>query len=142
MDPRPGCLGRRGDKAVDATRLIAETRQALRRASDARAVVVEAWQAHALVEAVGGKLAADGRLGPLVGPSRAARLTGVREPAAALRELLATLTDAVATLVEWARSTEEVLLYWQCVEAGDATSDAADQVRRILERYEALAEPP
>jgi Family of unknown function (DUF6099) len=127
---------------MDATRLIAATRYALAHAGDAQAVVAEAWQAQALVEAVGGRLFAGGDSGPRAGPSRAARLTGVRDPRTALRALLETLTEAGTALVEVARSTEEVPLYWQCVEAADATGDAADQVRVILTRYEAIPEPP
>lgn len=127
---------------MDATRLIAATRHALAHAVDAQTIVAEAWQAQALVAAVGERLATNGDHPSRVGSVRAARLTVVRDPGLALRELLEISTEARAALVAIARSTEEVPLYWQCVEAADAVGDAADQVRPLLTRYETPPEPP
>ncbi len=127
---------------MDATRLIAATRHALTHAGTAQAIVAEAWQAQALVEAVGERLADTGKPPLRAGRARAAHLTDVRDPALALRELLEISGEARAALVAVARSTEEVALYWQCVEAADAVGDSADQVRLLLTRYETTPEPP
>jgi hypothetical protein len=130
---------------MDAARLIATTRHALAHARDAEAVIAEAWQAHALVEVVGGRLTSGGggngpRAGPVrVGLVRAGRLTCVRDPVSVLRGLLEILAEVATALVEVARSTEEVPLYWRCVEAADAADDATDQVRLMLTHYEAIS---
>lgn len=121
---------------MDAVRLIAATRYAVAHAGDAEAVVAEAWQAQALVEAVGSRLTAGGEQRVRAGPARAAVLTGVRDPRAALRGLLEILAEVGAALVAVARVTEEVPVYWQSVEAADAADEAADRVRALLTRYE------
>ena len=126
---------------MDACRLIAATRGALAHARDAEAVVAEAWQAKALVEAVGSRLEVGGEPGVRAGLVRAARLTGVRRPREALRELLEILTEVVAALVMIARSAD-ICLYWQCVEAVDAVDEATDQVRALLAGYGPEPEPP
>lgn len=122
---------------MDAIRLIAATRQAVAHAGDEQALVAEAWQAQALVEAVGSRLAAGGGSAVRAGPARAAVLTGVRDPGRALRALLEILAEVVAALVAVARATEEVSVYWQSVEAADAAAEAADGVRALLARYDA-----
>ncbi|WP_252395529.1 DUF6099 family protein [Streptantibioticus parmotrematis] len=129
---------------MDALRLITVTRHALARARDAQEVIAEAWQAQALVEAVGAHLAVTGDAPPRMrgGPARAAALTGVREPSAALRALLALAADVVVALVAVACATEEENVYWQCIEAMDAVDEARDRVRDLLTRYASGPPPP
>lgn len=127
---------------MDAARLVKAIRHALAQAGDAEAIVAEAWQARALVEAVGDRLDERSAQGVRAacdvpaGPIRAARLTGVRDPPRVLRALLETLAEVVAALVEVAGSTDEMGLYWRCLEAADAAHDAADRVRALIGRYE------
>ncbi|MEU6171697.1 DUF6099 family protein [Streptantibioticus parmotrematis] len=128
---------------MDALRLITVTRHALARARDAQEVIAEAWQAQALVEAVGAHLAVTGDAPPRMrgGPARAAALTEIREPSAALRALLVLAADVVVALVAVACATEEENVYWQCIEAMDAVDEARDRVRDLLTRY-ASGPPP
>ncbi|MCQ4045876.1 DUF6099 family protein [Streptantibioticus rubrisoli] len=140
---------------MDATRLITATRQALAQAADVATAIAEAWQAQALAQAIGGCLAARGDAGlrdtaralflaggrtrdaaqppgarsPVI---RAARLTGVRDPTAALRQLLALLAETGAALATLACTTEDEREYWQCVDALDATDETRDRVRALL----------
>jgi hypothetical protein len=140
---------------MDATRLIAATRQALTQAANVAALMAEAWQAQALAQAVGGFLAVCGDGGlrdaaralflaggntrdaaqppgarsPVI---RAARLSGVRDPTAALRQLLALLAETGAALATLACTTEDEREYWQCVDALDATDEIRDRVRALL----------
>ncbi len=129
---------------MDAIRLITAVREALARAANAEAVLAEAWQVRALVEAVaerlGGAAAEGAGRPPPAGRARAAELTGVRDPARALRELLEISTQVRGALVALARATEEVTLYWQCMEAADSVGDAADRIRPLLVRYPAATE--
>jgi hypothetical protein len=127
---------------MDAARLIAITRFAIAAAREERAVVAEAWEAHALVEAVVGRLAMNPLPGVRAGSVRAVRLTSVRRPDGALRDLLAISGEAGVTLVALARSTEELALYWSCIEAADAIAEAADQVRALLELCSPGPGPP
>ena len=140
---------------MDATRLITANRQALAQAADVAAVIAEAWQAQALAQAVGASLATRGdtelrevarALCPAGGRARdpaqppglrspvirAARLTGVRDPTAALRQLLALLAETGAALATLACTTEDERDYWQCIDALDATDETKDRVRALL----------
>jgi hypothetical protein len=141
---------------MDAARLIVATRHALDRARDVGDLIAEAWQAQALTEAVGAHLAlrgdpavrpaalslcqAGGRAcgalqrpgGARAAPVRAARLSGVREPGAVLRGLLAILGEVVVALVTAVCATEDEELYWQCIDAVDAADESKDRVRALL----------
>src|SRR5438309_6537083 len=131
---------------MDAARLIAAIRHALAQGLDARSIVEEAWQAHALAEAIVGLLArhatpevsaparalthaaahacdASRHPGPCSRRLRATGLTGVRDPTQALRHLLAILTEVGTALAAIACTTEEELVYWQCIDAVDATDE-------------------
>ncbi|MEU1625909.1 DUF6099 family protein [Streptomyces sp. NPDC020096] len=146
---------------MDAARLIAATRHALAQATEVAAVIAEAWQAQALAQAIGGFLAVRGDPasrdaaralclagdrardaaqppGARANAVRAAGLTGVRDPTAALRLLLAILAETGAALAAIACATEDERVYWQCIDALDATDDSKDRVRALLRRYEAL----
>jgi hypothetical protein len=144
---------------MDGLRLIRATRQGLSEAWAVPDLIAEAWQAQALAEAVGSHLALHG--GPELrtpgfkvceaggracgmsglpparaGPFRAALLTGVRDPAAALRELRDLLTDVGAALSSVAGTTEEESVYWQCIEAVDAADESKDRVCALLLRMQ------
>ncbi|GAA2411314.1 DUF6099 family protein [Streptomyces glaucosporus] len=147
---------------MDAVPLIEDTRQALAGSKEASDVVTEAWQAQALAEAVGGHLVVSGppevraqagglreasgrACGSLRGPgqrtdgARAARLTEVRDPLAALHDLGGLLDEAGGALVRVAVGAEEEGLYWRCIEGIDAADECGDRVAEILRR---LADRP
>ncbi|MFC0599023.1 DUF6099 family protein [Streptomyces palmae] len=149
---------------MDAMRLIDANRHALAQAGTEQDVVVEAWQAHALAEAIGGHLtlhgppearteasglceAAGRARGALHHPAlrhpvvrgggiRAVQLTEVRDLRRALPALAELLGDAGIALVQVASGTEEEALYWQCVESMDAADECRDRVRGILRHLE------
>ncbi|GAA3376692.1 DUF6099 family protein [Streptomyces sannanensis] len=141
---------------MDAVRLIAVTRSALARSPAAWDIVAEAWQAQALAQAIGSRLALTGppelrgearALGEVGdrgcvtpaqsvpgGALRAARLSEVAEPARALTELGALLGEVGTALVGVACATDEEALYWHCIEAIDAADESSDHVRGMLRR--------
>ncbi|MFH8366613.1 DUF6099 family protein [Streptomyces sp. NPDC018031] len=149
---------------MDAMRLIGASRHALAQAGTEEEIVVEAWQAHALAEAIGGHLAlhgppearveacglceAAGRArgalqyravqlrGAGGGCIRAAQLTEVRDLRRALPALAELLGDAGIALVGVASGTEEEALYWSCVESMDAADESRDRVQGILRHVE------
>ncbi|OKJ75371.1 DUF6099 family protein [Streptomyces sp. CB02460] len=154
---------------MEAERLVAVIRQALAQSRGTPDIIAEAWQAQALAQAVGSRLAADGpkelrpEAGALseigggtcgalehpaarAGVARAARLTEVADPRAALTGLAALLGEVGMALVGVACETDEQGLYWQCMEAIDAADESTDRVRSMLrlldererERREAL----
>jgi hypothetical protein len=73
--------------------------------------------------------------GPVVaagtGPSRAQRLTAVRDPAAALRGLRTLLGEIGLALVAVTCTAEDEAAYWQCIEALDAVDEAKDRAREL-----------
>ncbi|MFI8965402.1 DUF6099 family protein [Streptomyces sp. NPDC053493] len=140
---------------MDAERLIATGRHALAESRTALDIVVEAWQAQALAQAIGSRLALCGpqelrsearALGETVGGRggvdgalrtggpRAAQLTEVADARAALTALGVLLADVGIALVGVACATDEEGLYWQCIEAIDAADEAGDRVRGMLRR--------
>ncbi|MFF4649948.1 DUF6099 family protein [Streptomyces sp. NPDC001380] len=156
---------------MDAQRLIRSTRHALAQARSVTEVMAEAWQTCMLAETVGGYLAlhgeeplraaaqalaeAGGHAGGCLdrppdewtGFGRAARLTEIAEPGAALRELRQLVHEAAEALVVVACGAETETLYWQCIDAVDAAAGCKDAVTELLRarREEAdpeLAEPP
>jgi hypothetical protein len=148
---------------MEAVRLIEETRAALVRCAALHGVLVEAWQAQALTEAVGGHLTLSGphavraealglRLagaracralhapGRCAGSIRAARLTTLHDPREALSALSVLLAEVGAALFGAAVTAQEEALYWQCVEAIDAADESGDRVVAVLRRL-AVPEP-
>ncbi|TJZ49671.1 hypothetical protein FCH28_25710 [Streptomyces piniterrae] len=144
---------------MDAVRIIAANRRGLAQADTAYAVVVEAWQAQALAEAIGGHLAifgpyevrararglgeAGGRSSggllcpaPAAGGLRAAQLSEVRDVKAALTGLCQLLQEVCEALVSVVSTAEEEGMYWTCVEAIDMADEARDRVAGILEKLE------
>ncbi|WP_338673528.1 DUF6099 family protein [Streptomyces sp. SCSIO 30461] len=142
---------------MEAERLIAAGRLALAHCRDAAEVVAEAWQAEALAQAIGSQLALCGpkelrgearalgegggrggsppdvRLLHTAGP-RAAQLTAVSDPPRALTLLSTLLGEVGIALVGVACATDEEGLYWQCIEAIDATDESGDRVQAMLRR--------
>ncbi|MFJ3901322.1 DUF6099 family protein [Streptomyces sp. NPDC090025] len=141
---------------MEAERLIATGRHELAEARVVLDIVVEAWQAQALAQAIGSQLALCGPLElrsearglsetsggratvehPALrgGGPRAARLTAVTDARAALTALGALLGEVGIALVGVACATDEEGLYWQCIEAIDAADEAGDRVRAMLRR--------
>jgi len=140
---------------MEAERLVTVIRQALAESRGTPDIIAEAWQAQALAQAVGSRLAASGpkalrgeasalseiggrSSGALdhpaarAGVARAARLTDVADPRAALTGLGALLGEVGIALVGVACETDEQSLYWQCMEAIDAADESTDRVRGML----------
>jgi hypothetical protein len=126
---------------MDAARLVAESERVMRETPRPEDVIEEAWQAGELVEAVARLLDAGeeprpARAVPLLaapgaGPPRAARLTGVRDPAGTLRALRVLLGEINQALVGLVRAVQDEGAYWSCVEALDAVDEAREQVRAL-----------
>lgn len=144
---------------MDAVRIIAAGRRGLAEATTVQDVIVEAWQAQALAEAIGSHLAifgpyevraraqglgdAGGRFsGGLLCPAsatgglRAAQLTEVRDVRAALTSLCRLLREVCEALVGVVLLADEEGLYWTCVEAMDTLDESRDRVAGILEKLE------
>lgn len=146
---------------MDALQLIDVTRGALARDGKVSDIVAEAWQAQALAEAVGSRLAICGppelragacrlsesgsracsslRRPPMhTAQVRAARMTAMHDPRCTLRALGALLSEAGVALVRVASTARADGLYWQCLEAIDAADESgertADLLRRLTQR--------
>ncbi|MCF3962170.1 DUF6099 family protein [Streptomyces fuscigenes] len=141
---------------MDAVRIAEAARDALAMSGTTTEVVAEAWQAQALAQALGDRLAAElapparsaarglaeagerGR-GPADHPAlraaggiRAAALTVPVDAPASLR-VLGTLLDEIGTaLVLVATVADDAWVYWQCMEAIDAAADSGDRVLELL----------
>ncbi|MFE7212894.1 DUF6099 family protein [Streptomyces sp. NPDC057611] len=152
---------------MDAVRLILANRRALAGSGEAPAILTEVWQAQALAQAIGSRLAVSGppelrgeALGltelagrgcgvldtPDLDPEdlRAARLTELDDARQALLCLDALLGDAGIALVGVASSAADEGTYWQCMEAIDAADEARDRVREMVRKLAAREEaaPP
>ncbi|MBO1335642.1 DUF6099 family protein [Streptomyces sp. VRA16 Mangrove soil] len=142
---------------MEAVRLIGVGRRALAESQDAPDIMREAWQAQALAQAIGSRLAMQGpaelrgdALGlaeagargsggsavPIVGAGgiRAAQLTELGDVRRALVGLGALLGDVGIALVGVASESFEEGAYWQCMEAIDAADESRDRVLEILRR--------
>ncbi|MER7397527.1 DUF6099 family protein [Streptomyces sp. NPDC000151] len=142
---------------MDAVRIIAASRHGLAQARTVQDIVIEAWQAQALAEAVGSLLAISGpfevrakarRLGEAGGRSgaavlcpvprsygpRAAQLSEVRDSKLALTDLCGLLAEVCEALVSVVCAAEEDGLYWTCVEAMDAADESRDRAAAILKQ--------
>ncbi|MFD3734968.1 DUF6099 family protein [Streptomyces sp. NPDC058632] len=152
---------------MDAVRLIAASRRALTAAGGVPELSAEVWQAQALAQAIGSRLAVAGppelrgeALGltelagrgcgvldtPPLGPGelRSALLTELGDARQALLHLGGLLGEVGIALVGMASSADDESAYWQCVEAIDAADESRDRVlemlRKLAERDQALAE--
>ena len=142
---------------MDAVRLIVASRRALAGSGEDHEIMVEAWQAQALAQAVGSRLAVSGppelrgealgltelagrgcgvldtpRLGG--GTLRAARLTELGDARQALLGLGGLLSEVGIALVGIASAADDEATYWQCMEAIDAADESRDRVLEMLSR--------
>ena len=152
---------------MDAVRLIMNSRRALAGSDGAPDIMTEVWQAQALAQAIGSRLAVYGPpelrgeaigltelagrgCGVLEAPElaegalRAAQLTELGDARQALMNLGSLLGEAGIALVGVASSADDETTYWRCMEAIDAADESRDRVlemlRRLADRDEVLAE--
>ncbi|MFD5573563.1 DUF6099 family protein [Streptomyces cadmiisoli] len=152
---------------MDAVRLILTSRRALAASGDVPQIMTEVWQAQALAQAIGSRLAVFGPpelrgealgltelagrgCGVLDTPQfdteelRAARLTELGDARQALLSLGGLLGEVGIALVGIACSAPDEGRYWQCMEAIDAADESRDRVlemlRRLADREPALPE--
>ncbi|CAL9391234.1 hypothetical protein SUDANB6_01264 [Streptomyces sp. enrichment culture] len=152
---------------MDAVRLIVTSRRALAASGDVPQILGEVWQAQALAQAIGSRLAVLGppelrgeALGltelagrgcgvlqrPGLGPGelRAAQLTEVGDTRQVLARLDGLLGEIGIALVGIACAADDEGTYWQCMEAIDAADESRDRVlemlRRLADREGALPE--
>lgn len=142
---------------MDAMRLILASRRALAGSGEEREIMTEAWQAQALAQAIGSRLAVSGppelrgealgltelagrgcgvldapRLA--VGALRASQLTELGDARQALLSLGGLLGEVGIALVGLASAADDETTYWQCMEAIDAAEESRDRVREMLRR--------
>ncbi|TQL19544.1 DUF6099 family protein [Streptomyces sp. SLBN-134] len=142
---------------MDAVRLIVTSRRALATGGGVRERLTEVWQAQALAQAIGSRLAVTGPPelrgealgltelagrgcgvlgGQGLGPDelRAAWLTELGEPRPVLMQLGGLLGEVGIALVGLACSADDEATYWQCMEAIDAADESRDRVREMLRK--------
>jgi hypothetical protein len=151
---------------MDAVRLIMTSRGALAASEREPEILAEVWQAQALAQAIGSRLAVAGppelrgealgltelagrgcgvldRPALDAGELRAAQLTELGDARHALICLGGLLGEVGIALVGLASAADETT-YWQCMEAIDAADESRDRVREMLrklaDRDEALPE--
>ncbi|GAQ52934.1 DUF6099 family protein [Streptomyces acidiscabies] len=145
---------------MDAVRLILASRWALARGGDSAELLVEVWQAQALAQAIGSRLAVSGppelrgeALGltelagrgcgvldaPDLAPEdlRAAQLTDLDDARQALLCLGGLLGEVGIALVGLASTAPDQATYWQCMEAIDAADESRDRVLEMLRKLAA-----
>ncbi|KUO14961.1 DUF6099 family protein [Streptomyces dysideae] len=152
---------------MDAVRLIVTSRRALAGSGGAAEIMAEVWQAQALAQAIGSRLAVSGppelrgealgltelagrgcgvliAPGLAVGDLRAAQLTELGDPRQALMYLGGLLGEVGIALVAVASAADDETTYWQCMEAIDAADESRDRViemlRRLADREQDLPE--
>jgi hypothetical protein len=152
---------------MDAVRLIVTSRRALAGSGGTPQIMAEIWQAQALAQAIGSRLAVSGPpelrgealgltelagrgCGVLDPPDiaadteslRAAQLTELGDARQALLCLGGLLGEVGIALVGLASAADDERTYWQCMEAIDAADEARDRVlemlRKLADRDEAL----
>lgn len=152
---------------MEAMRLIVTSRSALAGSGGGPEILAEVWQAQALAQAIGSRLAVSGppelrgeALGltelagrgcgvldaPQLDPGdlRAAQLTELDDARETLLCLGGLLGEVGIALVGMASSADDQTTYWQCMEAIDAADESRDRVlemlRKLAAREEALPE--
>ncbi|WSQ12349.1 DUF6099 family protein [Streptomyces sp. NBC_01231] len=142
---------------MDAMRLIGMSRRALAGGGDPPRIMAEVWQAQALAQAIGSRLAVTGPpelRGEALGLTElagrgcgvldrpdidteamlAARLTELGDARQALTSLGGLLGEVGIALVGLASAADDEGTYWQCMEAIDAADESRDRVREMLRR--------
>ncbi|MGW2820969.1 DUF6099 family protein [Streptomyces sp. NPDC001443] len=142
---------------MEAVRLILTSRRALAGSSGVPEILTEVWQAQALAQAIGSRLAVSGPpelrgealgltelagrgCGVLEAPEldlgelRAARLTELDDARQALLSLGVLLAEVGIALVGVASGADDEGTYWQCMEAIDAADESRDRVREMLRK--------
>lgn len=142
---------------MDAVRLILTSRRALAASGGGPRVLTEVWQAQALAQAIGSRLAVCGPpelrgealgLTELAGRGcgvldtphlateelRAAQLTDLGDARQALLGLGGLLGEVGIALVGLACAVDDESTYWQCMEAIDAADESRDRVREMLRK--------
>ncbi|MFI6207663.1 DUF6099 family protein [Streptomyces sp. NPDC051041] len=150
---------------MDAVRLIVTSRHALAASGDVPHTLAEVWQAQALAQAIGSRLAVSGppelrgeAIGltelagrgcgvlerPELAPDelRAAQLTELGDAQQALTRLDGLLGEIGIALVALASAADDEGTYWQCVEAIDAADESRDRVLQMLRRLADREEVP
>ncbi|MEU2552096.1 DUF6099 family protein [Streptomyces sp. NPDC013313] len=145
---------------MDAVRLIGTSRRALALGADRPEIMAEVWQAQALAQAIGSRLAVSGppelrgeALGltelagrgcgvldaPELDPGdlRAAQLTELDDARLTLLCLDSLLGEVGMALVAMASSAADETAYWQCMEAIDAADESRDRVLEMLRKLAA-----
>ncbi|MCH0559819.1 MULTISPECIES: DUF6099 family protein [Streptomyces] len=148
---------------MDAVRLILMSRRALAAGVDQDRTMAEVWQAQALAQAIGSRLAVTGppelrgeALGltelagrgcgvldpPELDPGdlRAAQLTELADARETLLCLGGLLGEVGMALVGIASAEADETTYWQCMEAIDAADESRDRVREMLRKLAAREE--
>ncbi|WP_069767528.1 MULTISPECIES: DUF6099 family protein [unclassified Streptomyces] len=148
---------------MDAVRLILTSRRALAGSGGRAGILTEVWQAQALAQAIGSRLAVSGPpelrgealgltelagrgcgvLGPPdldPGDLLAARLTELDDARRALLDLSGLLGEVGIALVALASSVDDQGTYWQCMEAIDAADESRDRVLEMLRKLAAREE--
>lgn len=148
---------------MDAVRLILTSRRALADGADAGEIMAEVWQAQALAQAIGSRLAVSGPpelrgealgltelagrgcgvLDPPdldLGDLRAARLTELDDARETLLCLGGLLGEVGIALVGVASAAPDETTYWQCMEAIDAADESRDRVLEMLRKLAAREE--
>ncbi|MFF4115853.1 DUF6099 family protein [Streptomyces sp. NPDC001714] len=148
---------------MDAMRLIVASRQALAHGAGVPEMMTEVWQAQALAQAIGSRLAVSGppelrgeALGltelagrgcgvlgtPDLDPGtlRAAQLTELDDARATLLSLGGLLAEVGIALVGMASAAADEATYWQCMEAIDAADESRDRVLEMLRKLAAREE--
>ncbi|MGW2236428.1 DUF6099 family protein [Streptomyces sp. NPDC001759] len=142
---------------MDAVRLIVTSRRALAMGAGTPEILTEVWQAQALAQAIGSRLAVAGPpelrgealgLTELAGRGcgvldtprlaegdlRAAQLTELGDARQALLCLGGLLGEVGIALVGLACAAADEATYWQCMEAIDAADESRDRVRDMLRK--------
>ncbi|GKQ38383.1 DUF6099 family protein [Streptomyces sp. A012304] len=145
---------------MDAVRLILTSRRALAHSGDGPRTLTEVWQAQALAQAIGSRLAVSGPpelrgealgltelagrgCGVLDAPDldpgdlRAAQLTELDDAREALLCLSGLLGEVGIALVGIASAADGEGTYWQCMEAIDAADESRDRVLEMLRKLAA-----
>jgi uncharacterized protein DUF6099 len=148
---------------MDAVRLIVTSRRALAAGGDGPRMLAEVWQAQALAQAIGSRLAVSGPpelrgealgltelagrgCGVLDAPDldpgdlRAAQLTELDDARRTLLCLGGLLGEVGIALVGLASTAVDEATYWQCMEAIDAADESRDRVREMLRKLAAREE--